>query len=214
MARPKLLDGRGALRDVLRRAGYPSVLHALAEHTVFLHPDTVKQTNGDPVFRVIRGPGAAARGRIVQVEDGHSAMLDDNSAPTDAFLWSADHAKGTDLQFNHIWSGAKDVRYYTALWNICATPAFLAKLTDADPAAKMLLRRRSYELYGYLPDGESVPETTEGHQPLLWHDYPPPAADLEGVLRGRLHNRPRSRTTRSARECGWVFSGFEPDRSV
>ena len=46
-------------------------------------------------------------------------MFDDNTAPTDAFLWSADHNKGVDLQFNHVWSLAKDVRYFTALWNLC-----------------------------------------------------------------------------------------------
>jgi hypothetical protein len=80
-------------------------------------------------------------------------MLDDNASPTDAFLWSAGIAKGPDVQFNNLWSLSRDPDSYTALWNICATPAFLAKTTDgsnhpegrplaAEPATTARVRHR------------------------------------------------------------------------
>jgi len=214
MAREGLLDGYEELVDVLHRGGYPSILHALAAHTVFVHPETVRQTRGHPVFRVIRAASAAERGRMVAAHDGGRAMLDDNTAPTDAFLWSVDRGKGRDVQFNHIWQLSKEVRYYTALWNLCATPAFLAKVTDSAPAAVLALRRRAYDLYGHLPDGETVPNVPPGYVELVWRPSPPPIADLESVLRERLARRPKSRTAASVRECGWVFSDFQPDPSV
>ena len=36
-----ILDGVNAFENVLNRAGYPMILHAVAAHTVFLPPETV-----------------------------------------------------------------------------------------------------------------------------------------------------------------------------
>src|SRR4051794_12984079 len=44
--RPLVLDGVATLTSVLKRAGYQSVIAAVAEFTVLLHPGTVAQTNG------------------------------------------------------------------------------------------------------------------------------------------------------------------------
>jgi len=35
------VDGVAQLTAILARAGYPSVVAAVAEHTLFLHPETV-----------------------------------------------------------------------------------------------------------------------------------------------------------------------------
>lgn len=115
-----MLDGREALEGVLRRAGR-TVLAAVAEQTVFLHPETVEQTNGEALFPIARDP--ARRGCIVEL-DGRRLMMDDNTSPTLAFEWAAQQKKGPDVQFNHIYKGADNPDIYTALWNICVTPAF------------------------------------------------------------------------------------------
>src|SRR5579875_2338163 len=49
-----IADGVAALGAALRQAGYPSVVHAVAAHTVFLHPDTVAQATGEALFPVVR----------------------------------------------------------------------------------------------------------------------------------------------------------------
>lgn len=54
MAATGILDGVDNLHSVLVRAGYSSVVAAVAEHTVFLHPATVAQTNGMALFPTIR----------------------------------------------------------------------------------------------------------------------------------------------------------------
>lgn len=59
---PPILDGVRALAAALERAGYETLLHAVAAHTVFLHPDTVDQSKGRALFRLARD--SARRGAI------------------------------------------------------------------------------------------------------------------------------------------------------
>ncbi|MGH9292736.1 MAG: DUF7662 domain-containing protein [Acidimicrobiales bacterium] len=152
-----ILDGVSALAAALERAGYETVLHAVAAHTVFLHPDTVDQTKGRALFRLVREP--TRRGKIGQLPDGRSVMYDDNNGPTLAFLWAAQRVKGRDVQFNHVWGDPRNPETYTALWNLCATPAFLAKTTDGSnhPEVVSLLRYRTFDLFGCVPTGEEKP---------------------------------------------------------
>ena len=211
----QILDGVEALEDVLGRAGYRTMLDAVAEHTVFLHPKTVEQTNGEALFPVARTRDMADRGCIVE-RPGGRVMVDDNTSPRLTFEWAAQRKRGPDVQFNHIYKGTDDPGIYTALWNICVTPAFLAKLTDvkrhADVAAA--LKRRSFELYDHLPDGEPEPESPDGYHSLEWHEHPPPVPDLESVLRARLNRAPQSRPAKACREIGWCFSRWEPDPTL
>ena len=210
-----ILDGAEALKEVLQRAGYRTLLEAVAAHTVFLHPETVMQTMGEALFPMIRRKSGdvSARGAV---EDG--VMLDDNRSPTHAFLWAAKQERPLDVQFNHIYKYPYDPRYYTALWNICVTPAFLAKLTDVKHHADVIaaLKRRSFDLYGFSPDGEPEPEPPDGYDSLKerWRKHPPPVTDLERVLRKRLERNPASRTTEACRDIGWYFSGWEPDHTL
>ena len=223
MSSEQILDGVRSLEDVLARAGYRTVLEAVAEHTVFLHPKTVAQTSGAAVFPVTRTRNMAHRGQIVERPSGRRVMLDDNRSPTDAFLWAAQQRRGPDVQFNHLFkvatesdSFSADPDIYTALWNICVTPAFLAKLTDVKRHAHVLaaLQRRSFDLYGCLPAGQSAPEPPGGYDSLSWRDSPPPVANLESALRKQLNQAPRSRPAQACREIGWYFSDWEPDRTL
>lgn len=210
----EILDGVNALSTVLERAGYPSVLHAVAAHTVFLDPGVVGSTNGAAVFPVVRDP--ARRGQISTLEGFGPVLLDDNTSPKLAFLWAADRVAGPDIQFNHIWGDPRNPYTYTALWNLCVTPAFLAKTTDGSnhPEVIALLRHRSWELYGCLPEGESPPADPVGDGSLTWALSPPPIDDLEAELRRRLSNAPKSRPAIAAREIGWCFSHGVPDSTL
>lgn len=219
----QILDGVKSLENVLVRAGYRTLTEAVAAHTVFLPPETVAQTRGEALFPVTRTKETARRGCIIERPDGGLVLLDDNRSPTDAFLWAAQQRRGPDVQFNHLFKVATesdmysaDPAIYTALWNICVTPAFLAKLTDVQRHAHVLaaLQRRSFDLYGYLPAGQSAPEPPNDYDSLKWRGHPPAVADLERALREQLHRAPRSRPAKACREIGWYFSGWEPDKTL
>ncbi|MGH9299116.1 MAG: hypothetical protein ACRDZT_04315, partial [Acidimicrobiales bacterium] len=143
----RILDGVAALADVLARAGYPSIAEAVAAHSLFLHPDTVAQAGPDALFRIVRD--ARRRGSFGQLPDGTDVMFDDNTSPKLVFLWAAQAVTGPDVQYNHVWGDPRNPYTYTALWNICATPAFLAKTTDGSnhPDVLSMLRFRAYELF-------------------------------------------------------------------
>lgn len=209
-----VLDGVEALEDVLGRAGHRK-LGVVAKYTVFLHPETVAQTNGEALFRIARTRDSARRGCTIERPDGSKVMVDDNTSPTLAFKWAAQQGRGPDIQFNHIYKGTNDPDLYTALWNICVTPAFLAKLTDVKRHGDVVaaLKRRSFDLYDHKPKGEPEPEPPEGYDSSKWHDPPPPVPDLEAVLRARLNRAPSSRPAKSCREIGWYFSRWEPEYS-
>lgn len=208
-----LLDGVDALAETIRRAGYQSVSHAVAAHSVFLHPDTVRQTGGKPVFHHVRD--MTRRRTFGELDDGTPVMFDDNDGPTKAFLWAAQRSKGPDTQYNHIWGDPRNVQTYTALWNLCATPSFLAKTTDGanHPEVVQLLRYRSYDLYGFVPEGEEIPAKPVYYSEIRWPGPPEPVTELEAVIRARLTSAPKSGPAMSARRLGWLFSNG-PDTTV
>jgi hypothetical protein len=215
VAAKTVLDGVEQLTEVLRLAGY-SVVEAVAKYTIFLDPATVAQTNGQALFPIIRNMDMGRRGTFEAGADGRTVMLDDNTSPTDAFLWSGQLRKGRDVQFNHVWNDSRNRHAYTALWNLCATPAFLAKTTDGSnhPEVVAALRYRAYSLYGMRPDDEPVPQEPAGYSELRWAPHPDPVRDLESVLRTRLRANPKRNTTRACRQIGWLFSGWVPDDTV
>jgi hypothetical protein len=138
-------------------------------------------------------------------------MKDDNQTPINAFLWAANRKDGPDVWFCHIWKNADDYRYYTALWNTCAVPEFLAGLTDKEPVCS-ILKYRSFELYGFFPSDQSEPVKPDGYDGLVWvQPHPAVVRDLKGLLRQRLRDCRKSRAAKSACKCGWKFSDFQRD---
>lgn len=75
-------------------------------------------------------------------------MACDNTGPQHDFEWSNGGINKTDIQINHIYKDSMNVKSYTSLANLCATPVFLAKLTDTDAEIKNLLKYRSFEITG------------------------------------------------------------------
>lgn len=54
--------------------------------------------------------------QLGELPDRRRVLFDDNSSPTDAFLWAGNRTKATDVQFNDGWVCASDPDAYTALW--------------------------------------------------------------------------------------------------
>jgi len=203
-AREPIHDGAAALDELVASAGWPSVEAVVAANTVFLHPDTVAQAGSGAVFPVVRDP--TRRGQFGELPDGRKVLFDDNATPTDVFLWAANRIKGRDVQFNHVWSRPNDPDSYTALWNLCCTPAFLAKTSDSHPGVVAMLRYRSYDLYGVLPKGVGDPQRPDGYDELTWAPMPPSVDELEAVFRARMRSAPLRRASVVARTIGWTFS--------
>ena len=207
-------NGRKALESILQTSEYGSIHQAIASLTCFSHPLTVRQTQGKNIFPIVRYESIKDRGNFKDLDNGLKVMQDDNKGPTDAFLW-ANNIKRTsyqDIRFNHIWDRSKDVSFYTSLANICVTPEFIAKLTDNDEITKSLLRYRVFQIYeGFKPEGCADPEKPDIYDKLKWADPLPLIENLENRFREEMRTKPRDRTTKSAREIGWYFSGYIPD---
>ncbi|MBY0515364.1 MAG: hypothetical protein K2P81_00545 [Bacteriovoracaceae bacterium] len=204
------IDGHEMLRKVLlEKAGYLSLSEAIAEMTVFMHPDTVSQTNNQNIFKIIRD--APKRGTISN--DG--LMYDDNNGPARAFEWAINEKlKWKDVQFNHIYSDSQNEKFYTSLANLCLTPAFLAKLTDTDNEIQNLLKYRSYDLYGFAAIADQIPTKPDSYDNLKWHPFPEAVPNLELSYRQRMKKCLSNRATLSAIQLGWHFSKYLPDNNI
>lgn len=213
MSRPLWFDGNAVLRDLLGRSEYASAAQAVASLTRWAHPETVQQTGNRSIFAVVRCRVITDRGRDVTLTDGRTVMMDDNTAPTEAFLFAHGISRSSyrDVQFNHVWQSANEAESYTSLANICVTPSFLAKLTDTDAEIASTLRYRAFGLYGYAPAG--VPAEPPGYAELRWAEPLPPVAQLEATLRAAMRGK-KGRTVACARRLGWLFSDFRPDPTL
>jgi hypothetical protein len=195
-------DGQEALATLIASSRYATLAQAVASLAVFSHPQTVAQTQGLGLFPTIRG----TPGQFVEV-NGRRLMLDDNKSPTDAFLWcNGLSRRGRDTQFNHVYAASTDPEAYTALPNICMTPAFLAKLTDTNAEVRALLAYRSHDLYGWAPAGTSAVEKPEGYAALEWAPPLPAVTDVQERLRTVFARRQKDRTVLAAQALGWRFA--------
>jgi len=79
------LDGFEALRSLIENSEYKTIEQAIASLSLFSHPETVAQTNFRALFPIIRN--APKRGQVVEL-NGKLIGYDDNTSPTQAFLWS------------------------------------------------------------------------------------------------------------------------------
>lgn len=201
-------DGKKELLKLAKIAGL-SKEQLVAEHTLFTHPKTVLKTQNKNLFSIIRDQ--KNRGKILNIK-GVSLMACDNTGPQHAFEWSNGNIKKTDIQINHIYSDSKNVEIYTSVANLCATPTFIAKLTDTDPEIRNLLKYRAYELYRFYVN--NPPEKPEAYSKLKWMPFLEPLNNLETHLRNRLKKCKKSRTTISCKEIGWYYSNYIPDKGL
>lgn len=209
------LDGGKVLEQLIAESPYGSLPQAVASLALFSHPDTVAQTSGRALFRIVRGP-IPQRGHVVDFDDGKPVMLDDNTGPTDAFIWANRIRRGryADVQFCHIWQHSGDPQAYTNLANMCLLPAFLAKLSDTHADITALLRSRATELYRWRPPRLTDSSTNAPAGDWEWAPTLPANPNVEDAMRSEMRTKPKSRTSISARQIGWLFSGWEADTNL
>lgn len=68
----------------------------------------------------------------------------------------------------HIYPLPNDSRYYCSIPNLALVPAALASLTDYYPQVSDALKYRSYQLYGFVPDGYAAPRRPGFYNRLQW----------------------------------------------
>jgi hypothetical protein len=210
-------DGQAILQRVIEMSSYRSLEQAVAALAAFAHPGTVAQAHSQNIFRIVRTRAMEERGKFSGLSGTGAVMFDDNKGPTDAFVWAhgISRSQYRDVQFNHIWGDTLDVSLYTNLANICVLPAFLSKLTDSHRHIQALLRYHSFALYrGWKPTAQPEPAKPSGYDELVWADPLPAVQDLEASYRGAMRTKPKDRTTVGARELGWIFSNYQPDKTV
>lgn len=204
------LDGRAALEALLAGSQYQTVSQAVASLTLFSHPLTVSQTECKAIFPSIRNPRRVGQ---IDLHEGRRVLLDDNKTPTEAFLWANGLSRrGPDTQFNHVYATSLDVDAYTALPNICMTPAFIAKLTDTSSFVRSLLRFRSFQLYGWTPKGVEPPARPDEYESLEWATPLPAVPDVRVVIEAAMATKPKNRTVLAARQLGWLFGAPADER--
>ena len=200
------LDGQVALEALIATSRYRTVAQAVASLTLFTHPETVAQTGGRALFPTIRG-AAGAYGTYGEAPDGRAVLLDDNKSAVDAFRWcNRLPSRCRETQINDVWAASRDPDAYTALPNLCMTPAFLAKLTDTNTEVKALLAYRSWDLYGWRPAGLEPPERPSGYAALEWGTPLPAVPHLRERLRVVFGKRPKDRTVLASQRLGWLWS--------
>jgi len=208
------LDGYEAIKYVLERT-YGSVSQAIAKLTLLSHPETVKQTDNKALFRVIRS--FDQRGKHFEKEQ---LMYCDNTSPTLVFRWAnwlPNSFGKRHFQFNHIYRLSKAANYYTSLANLCVTPSYIAKLTDSEGlGTAALLRYRSWEQYGFLPEGVATPVKPVDYDKLEWAPFLDPVPNVIKLIESQMLHSPKSTPARSAEKYGWLGTGSTKDmnRSV
>lgn len=197
------MDGRAALEALIAGSQYKTLAQAVASLAIFSHPQTVRQTEGKALFPSIRDPKRVGQFDIIE---GRRVLLDDNKSATDAFLWANGLSRrGPDTQFNHVYSASADPDAYTALPNLCMTPAFIAKLTDTNREIGALLRYRSFALYQWVPRGFDPPQRPDEYESLEWAAPLPQVDDVRSTVLAAMATKAKDRTVLATIELGWLF---------
>ncbi len=213
-------DGGATLEHVIIGAGYETLERAVAALTVFSAPAVVAETGNRNLFRMRR----KASSRRTVDENDPTVVLDDNFGPHFVFLAAnvvpdgrggrLSSLQNRHLALNHIYPSSRgmtseeQIGRYTNLANLCVSPAFLARTTDAMPRIIELLQFRAAELYGYNPLGLRF-ENEDELRNLPWADPLTGVDDLQDEIRSRIERFGKTNSVRMAAECGgWCFDRF------
>jgi len=198
-------NGKSALTYCIKESEYKTVAQAVASLALFTNPKSIEKTQGKNIFKIIRS--MAKRGNSEDI-NGLRVLFDDNTAPTDTFLWAngIKRKEYVDVTFCHILAQSDNVELYTSLANICMIPTFLAKLTDTDASIKAFLSYRAYKLYGSFLHNSSSLTKPKLYDELTWAEANRPIDNLEEAFLSAMKTKPRNRATISARELGWYYS--------
>ena len=181
-------DGLQVMRDGCRELGI-DLPELVAACSLWASPDVFSklwEENGQGVWypgeRRARDADGEVKGTI---KDG--IRLDDNTYANHALKQAlpAGHGGFRNWAVCHVWPNTcYDEHYRTCIANLVLLPSPLASLTGFDPQVQAALQFRSWDLYGWRPDGAAEPVRGEGY-PAKWRDHEQEPEDI----RRRILNR-------------------------
>lgn len=161
---PKIYDASVMLKDAaLKNNIHLSTL--VAETAIWANPNMHDGTPWYPNTRRCRTGQGEKRGQIL---DG--VKLDDNTYANQAIKRAVGIPSNCLVGFEacHIWPNTcYDPRYYTTIANLLLIPRAIAGLSNHDPEVQAVLQYRSYELYGWYPEGLQCP-SKPAFYPRTW----------------------------------------------
>ena len=161
---PKIYDASVMLKDAaLKNNIHLSTL--VAETAIWANPNMHDGTPWYPNTRRCRTAQGEKRGQIL---DG--VKLDDNTYAYQAIKRAVGIPNNCLVGFEacHIWPNTcYDPRYYTTIANLVLIPRAIAGVSDHDPEVQAVLQYRSYELYGWYPEGLQCP-SKPAFYPKAW----------------------------------------------
>ena len=160
----RVLDGDEITSLDMFQSIEPKLIDIIAAIAIWVSPDKISM---NPVYPDTKRGRAKEKGNVV---DG--IRIDDNTYANVAIK----KAMSGSIDFKnymvcHIWPGTTyDERYHTLLANLVLIPRILANLSDYFNAVIDVLKYRSYELYGWHPDGTEVPQRPS-YYPQVWREF-------------------------------------------
>ena len=160
----RVLDGDEILSLDMFQSIEPQLIDTIAATAIWVRPDRISM---NPVYPDTKRGRAKEKGKVV---DG--IRIDDNTYANIAIK----KAISSSIDFKnymvcHIWPGTTyDERYHTLLANLVLIPRILANLSDYFNAVIDVLKYRSYELYGWHPEGTAAPQCPS-YYPRVWREF-------------------------------------------
>jgi hypothetical protein len=181
--------GDAVLADATAQMGI-DLVELVARSAIWANPDVVsalreKDANALWSPNVRRKRVGEKRGAVI---DG--IRIDDNSWANQAIkLATFGRRKVEGFHACHVWpASCYDPLSHTSIANLVLVPAPLAGLTDYDPAVGAALRYRAYELYGWRPVGNALPDHPDRYPaPDVWRS----PASFSDAVRKALTRRLR-----------------------
>ncbi|MFZ3131629.1 MAG: hypothetical protein WA125_11145 [Desulfosporosinus sp.] len=204
---PKIYDGLVMLKDAAQRNNiHLSIL--VAETAIWANPNMHEGTAWYPNTRRCRTGHGEKRGEIV---DG--VKLDDNTCANQAIKRAVGIPNHCLVGFEscHIWPNTcYDPQYHTTIANLVLIPRAIAGLSDHDPEVQAVLQYRSYELYGWYPEGQQCP-SKPAFYPRTWRE---PEAFNQEVLDAHNTRRNTAAPNSSNKYSDPLVQSVQPDCSL
>ena len=157
----KIINGRDILTKTLTTPIIITLMDIVAATSIWV---PVEKVSSNPVFPNVKKGRAKDKGRII-----NDLRIDDNTYANRAMKEAISKSiKFEDFEVCHIWPGTTyDERYHTLLQNLVMIPRALAGLTDHLDDIINMLKYRAWELYGWSPEGQSIPQKPD-YYPTSW----------------------------------------------
>ncbi len=160
----KTLDGDDIRSLDMFQSIETTLIDLIAYTSIWVSPDKISL---EPVYPNVKRGRSNEKGKII-----NGLRIDDNTYANVAIK----KAISNNIEFKnymacHIWPGTTyDERYHTLLANLVLIPRILANLSDYFSEVIDVLKYRSYELYGWHPDGTGIPQRPP-YYPRTWNKF-------------------------------------------